>query len=119
MNLKNGILAFSIFLILSGINLFPREIELQYHEVKTHYSPDFLKLKKAGFDKVIVRSFLNNGKDGGLLFNNDYFHLDDRFADYIFLREGQDFIFEDQIIRLKDGPGLSSTVSEGGSVEDL
>ena len=75
MNLKNGILAFSIFLILSGINLFPREIELQYHEIKTQYSPDFLKLKKAGFDKVIVRSFLNNGKDGGLLFNNDYFHV--------------------------------------------
>lgn len=75
MNLKNGISAFSIFLILSGINLLPREIELQYHEVKAQYSPDFGKLKKAGFDKIIVRSFLNNGKDGGLLFENDYFHV--------------------------------------------
>jgi membrane fusion protein, multidrug efflux system len=40
--------------------------------------------------------------------NNDYFQLDEQFSDLIFLKEGQNFIYEDQIIRLKSGPGLNS-----------
>ncbi|MCK5221302.1 MAG: hypothetical protein KAR14_06970 [Candidatus Aminicenantes bacterium] len=57
------------------MNLYPREIELQFHEVKEYYDPDFNKLHNAGFDKIIVRSFLSNGKGGGLLFENDSFRV--------------------------------------------
>ncbi|MCK4888782.1 MAG: family 10 glycosylhydrolase [Candidatus Aminicenantes bacterium] len=75
MKLKNGILVFSLFLALIATNLLSREVELQFHEVKEFYDPDFNKLHNAGFDKIIVRSFLNNGKYGGLLFENDSFRI--------------------------------------------
>lgn len=37
-------------------------------------------------------------------YNNDFFQIDTRDADRYFLKEGQDFIFEDQVIYLKSGP---------------
>jgi len=75
MNLKNGILACSLLFALLTTILLPREVELQFHEVKELYNPDFPELHNAGFDKIIVRSFLNDGKEGGLLFENDIFRI--------------------------------------------
>lgn len=75
MNLKHGILVFSLFFALLAVNLSAREIELQFHEVKEFYDPEFNELHNAGFSKIIVRSFLNDGKDGGLLFENDSFRV--------------------------------------------
>ncbi len=75
MNLRNGILVFNLMLFLFPAALFQREIELQYHEVKEKYNPDFNELWSAGFGKIIVRSFLNNKKEGGLLFENGQFRV--------------------------------------------
>lgn len=52
-----------------------REVELQFHEVKSIYDPDLSDLEEAGFEKIIIRSFLNDGLKGGLLFENDLFRV--------------------------------------------
>ena len=70
-----GILIFSLIQILTPSLLNGREVELQFHEVKSVYDPDFNELKKEGFSKIIVRSFLNDEFDGGLLFRNDIFKV--------------------------------------------
>ena len=43
-----------------------------------------------------------------IFYNNDYFQIEEKFTDLFFLKEGQDFIYRDQVIRLKSGPGLSN-----------
>jgi len=48
---------------------------LQFHQVKEFYNPDFNELEKAGFNKIIVRTFLNDGSQGGLLFENTNFRV--------------------------------------------
>jgi len=68
-----GILVFSFLLILSGSVLSGREVELQFHQVKDRYYPSFKKLSRVGFDKIILRSFLNKGDHGGLLFPSQTF----------------------------------------------
>ena len=50
-----------------------REVELQFHEIRENYNPGFDRLGELGFGKIIVRSFLNNGISGGLLFKSRYF----------------------------------------------
>jgi len=75
MNPKSGILVFSIFFGFLCLSVFSREVELQFHEVKKEYNPDFNKLNEVGFSKIIVRAFLNNMKKGGILFKNKYFKM--------------------------------------------
>ncbi len=70
-----GILIFSLIQVLAPSFLTGRDVELQFHQVKSVYSPDFNELEKEGFSKIIVRSFLNDGFNGGLLFRNDIFRV--------------------------------------------
>ncbi len=75
MNLKNGILVFSIFSVFLCSSVYSRDVELQFHDVKRKYNPDFNKLNDLGFTKIIVRAFLNSMSKGGLLFKNDHFEM--------------------------------------------
>ncbi len=75
MHRKNGIIVFNLIFFLFGF-LFPsREVELQFHEVREEYKINFDKLEKIGVSKIIVRTFVNNNKKGGLLFDNSNFRM--------------------------------------------
>jgi len=88
-NQKNGIILFSILIILCSSLMLrggQRKYDIQIFATNIHNNISFNKIKRYGVDRVIFRTFQNQNSGKGLLFGNSLYKIIELFLDNLILK---------------------------------